>query len=90
MFVKYVDLLFLMFQEYGSLENCPEFISGRIVEMECFSVTEVCMHVLDYFMTELFFFVIDKVLSRIISLNLLLYIWSVVGLNIMKKLAECR
>ena len=59
------------------MENCPEFISGRIVEMECFFVTEVCMHVhvLDYFMIESFFIVIDKALSRIISLNYCIYGW---------------
>ena len=45
--------------------------------MECFFVTEVCMHVhvLDYFMIESFFIVIDKALSRIISLNYCIYGW---------------
>ena len=36
-----ITLLFSMYQEYGGLENCPEFISGNIVEMECYSQTEV-------------------------------------------------
>ena len=29
------------FQEYGSLANCPDYVTGQIVEMEAMSQSEV-------------------------------------------------